>query len=69
MSKVCTIEPTRAIVGYSHELIFVKPCGVRYTDRHEVHCSKFEDRTCEYMAKKMITEQYEEQLRQNGEIL
>ena len=57
MTKICNIQPTRAIVGYSRELIFVKPCGVKYTEKHEVHCKRFEERDCEYMALKHINQQ------------
>ena len=57
MTKICNIEPVRAIIGYSREIIYVKPCGVKYTDKHEVHCQKYADITCEYMALKHINQQ------------
>ena len=60
MTKVCNIEPIRAIV-YENAIQFVKPCGVKYIEgamkKEEVHCKKYEDRTCEYMAKKHIEQQ------------
>jgi hypothetical protein len=59
--KICKIEPTRAIVYENGKpIVYVLPCGVRYTAKHEVHCSKFGDRTCEYMALEHIKRQQTE---------
>ena len=54
--KICNIEPTRAEV-YQNGIRYVKPCGVKYSERHEVHCVKYKDRTCEYIVKNHITQQ------------
>jgi uncharacterized membrane protein YheB (UPF0754 family) len=59
--KICKIEPKRAIIPENgSDVIYVLPCGVKYTEKHEVHCSKYEDRTCEYMVLKHIKKQQEE---------
>ena len=57
--KICKIEPTRAEV-FENGIVYVKPCGVKYTDKHEVHCKKYADRNCEYMLKEHIKRQHEE---------
>lgn len=63
MKKICNIEPKRIIIPENgSDLIYIKPCGVRYTDKHEVHCKKFEERTCEYMALDYIKKQQEEDI-------
>jgi hypothetical protein len=54
--KICNIEPKMAEV-YPNGVIYIKPCGVRYSERHEVHCEKFANRTCEYMALEHIKRQ------------
>ena len=60
--KVCKVEPKRAIVYENGSpIVYVLPCGVRYSDKHEVHCSKFSERTCEYLVLEHITEQQEEE--------
>jgi hypothetical protein len=59
--KICTIKPKRAIVYENgRDITYVKPCGVKYLDKHEVHCSKYGDRTCEYMALEHVKKQQNE---------
>jgi hypothetical protein len=56
--KICKIEPKRAIVYENGSpIVYVKPCNVKYTDKHEVHCKKWEERTCEYMALEHVKRQ------------
>ena len=45
--NVCKIKPIRAIVGYK-DLVFEKPCGVRYLEDMEVYCDKWLNNECEY---------------------
>lgn len=59
MKSICNIEPIRAEV-YNNGIIYIKPCKVRYSEREEVHCEKYTDRTCEYMALKHIERQQKE---------
>ena len=59
--KICKVKPTRAIVYENgHSLVYVLPCGVKYTDKHEVHCGKWERRECEYMMLETIEKQKKE---------
>ena len=56
--KVCKVEPKRAIVYENGKpIVYVLPCGVKYTTNHEVHCSKWEERTCEYMVLEHVKKQ------------
>jgi hypothetical protein len=54
--KICKINPIRGEV-YENGIQWVLPCGVKYTDRHEVHCVKYKERTCEYLALNHINQQ------------
>jgi hypothetical protein len=70
--SVCHVEPIRAEV-YQNGIVYVKPCKVKYTDKHEVHCDKY-PYDCEYVVKNYIQSQMEdyeepETLRFKGEIL
>ena len=56
MKEVCNITPTRAEV-YENRIIYFKPCGVKYSDKHEVHCEKYANGMCEYIVKKHIEQQ------------
>jgi hypothetical protein len=62
MKEICDLEPKRAIIPENgSDVIYVKPCGIKYTEHHEVHCNKYKDRTCEYLALKHIEQQQLEQ--------
>jgi hypothetical protein len=70
MKSVCKIQPIRAEI-YENGVLYQKPCGLKYSTE-EVHCEKYHDRTCEYMALKHINQQQLEaydELKRKGEIL
>ena len=57
--KICNVPPVRAVIERTRlsyvstsEVTYVLPCGIKYTDRHEVLCGKTEK--CKYYNRELL---------------